>query len=382
MPRRGENIYKRKDGRWEGRYIKSYVSGKAKYGYVYAKTYKEVKEKLNTNQNEISKVTKYGTLEKHLSNNLQFEFVSQRWLESINPYIKESSYIKYTNLLNSYILPCFKSISISSISRNDVITFCNELQYTGGKKGTGLSSKTVNCVISVLKNIFKYATQCENVTVADIDKITIKQSSQKPLRILSIQEQQKIHDYLLKDLTPANLGILLCLHTGIRIGEVCALQWNDIYFEEQCLYIHKTMQRIQSTKGMESKTCILVSKPKSESSIRRIPIPEKLFHLLRKLEKAECAYILTGQQNKFIEPRTLQYRFKSILKSCGINDANFHSLRHTFATRCIELGFDIKSLSEILGHASVNITLNKYVHPSMELKQKNMNMVSELFAVK
>ena len=382
MPRRGENIYKRKDGRWEGRYIKSYVSGKAKYGYVYAKTYKEVKEKLNTNQNEINKVAKYGILEKTLLNTLQFEFVSQRWLESINPYIKESSYIKYTNLLNSYILPCFKSISISSISRNDVITFCNELQYTGGKKGTGLSSKTVNCVISVLKNIFKYATQCENVTVADIDKITIKQSSQKPLRILSIQEQQKIHDYLLKDLTPVNLGILLCLHTGIRIGEVCALQWNDIYFEEQCLYIHKTMQRIQSTKDMGSKTCILVSKPKSESSIRRIPIPENLFHLLKKLEKAECAYILTGQQNKFLEPRTLQYRFKSILKSCGINDANFHSLRHTFATRCIELGFDIKSLSEILGHASVNITLNKYVHPSMELKQKNMNMVSELFAVK
>ena len=309
MPRRGENIYKRKDGRWEGRYIKSYVSGKAKYGYVYAKTYKEVKEKLNTNQNEINKVAKYGILEKTLLNTLQFEFVSQRWLESINPYIKESSYIKYTNLLNSYILPCFKSISISSISRNDVITFCNELQYTGGKKGTGLSSKTVNCVISVLKNIFKYATQCENVTVADIDKITIKQSSQKPLRILSIQEQQKIHDYLLKDLTPVNLGILLCLHTGIRIGEVCALQWNDIYFEEQCLYIHKTMQRIQSTKDMGSKTCILVSKPKSESSIRRIPIPENLFHLLKKLEKAECAYILTGQQNKFLEPRTLQYRF-------------------------------------------------------------------------
>lgn len=159
MPRRGENIYKRKDGRWEERYIKSYVSGKAKYGYVYAKTYKEVKEKLNTNQNEINKVAKYGILEKTLLNNLQFEFVSQRWLESINPYIKESSYIKYTNLLNSYILPCFKSITISSISRNDVITFCNELQYTGGKKGTGLSSKTVNCVISVLKNIFKYAMQ-------------------------------------------------------------------------------------------------------------------------------------------------------------------------------------------------------------------------------
>lgn len=382
MPRKGENIYKRKDGRWEGRYIKSYINGKAKYGYIYAKSYKEAKEKLNIFRNATFDEKKAISHMGVSSALVPFGTIADKWLESLRPNIKESSYIKYSNLLKHYIFPYFENIPIESISPNDISSFCIEMQYKGGKKGVGLSPKTVMCIISVLKNVFKYAAQCENIIVADINNITVKQSQQKPLRILSMQEQKKLHDYLLQDLSLTNLGILLCLYTGIRIGEVCALQWEDISFEEKYLYVHKTMQRIQSIDDHERKTSILISAPKSECSIRKIPIPETIFQLLHKFNYPSNTYLLTGHKQKFIEPRTLQYRFKGILKTCKIKDANFHSLRHTFATRCIELGFDVKSLSEILGHATVNITLNRYVHPSMELKQKNMNMLSELFAVK
>ena len=128
------------------------------------------------------------------------------------------------------------------------------------------------------------------------------------------------------------------------------------------------------------KTTIVISAPKSDCSIRTIPIPDDIFQILEKQQKKANAYILTGNTYEYIEPRTLQYRFRSLMNQCDIEDAHFHVLRHTFATRCVELGFDVKSLSEILGHASVNITMNRYVHPSMELKQKNMNMLSNLLA--
>ena len=155
--------------------------------------------------------------------------------------------------------------------------------------------------------------------------------------------------------------------------------------EEKTIFVHQTMQRLQiNGKDSENgkKTRVLISTPKSSCSIRKIPIPNEIFEMLKKVRTVPEAFLLTGVSSKYIEPRTLQYYFKNVLKECGIEDANFHVLRHTFATRCIEVGFDIKSLSEILGHANVNITLNCYVHPSMELKRENMSKLSELFTVK
>lgn len=174
----------------------------------------------------------------------------------------------------------------------------------------------------------------------------------------------------------------MCMYTGMRIGEVCALKWKDILLDEHCIFIESTMQRLKSDNKEFAKTEVIITSPKSNSSTRTIPIPDNLYEILKKHRCSGEAYLLTGNSLRFLEPRTLQNHFKSALKICGINDANFHALRHTFATRCVEIGFDVKSLSEILGHASVNITLNKYVHPSMELKQKNMNRISDLLAVK
>ena len=153
-------------------------------------------------------------------------------------------------------------------------------------------------------------------------------------------------------------------------------------FDERSIYVHQTMQRLQCTESSEKRTQILIANPKSNSSVRRIPIPDKLFNLIVQHRFPENAYFLTGTSKQYVEPRSMQNKFKRAIKDCGIENANFHALRHTFATRCVELGFDIKSLSEILGHSSVNITLNRYVHPSMELKQQNMNKLSELLAVK
>lgn len=381
MSRRGENIYKRKDGRWEGRYIKKRINGKVKYGYVYAKTYKEVKEKLNTISD--MPVKKEDVVEQIANPHAVTEFgtAATAWIETLKPQLKESSIVKYTNILTTYLFPVYEKKAVESITRENVVDYSNELLQSGGRKGDGLSPKTVISIISVLKSVFEYASQYGNCTVADINRISIKQP-QKPMRILTRTEQQKLSKHLCEDLTLTNLGILICLYTGIRVGEICALKWEDISFDEQYLYVHKTMQRLQNKGGDKRKTAILISEPKSECSIRKIPLPDEIFQLIVTAKRPGNTYFLTGLVHTYVEPRTLQNRFKSVIKACNIKDANFHALRHTFATRCIELGFDAKSLSEILGHASVNITLNRYVHPSMELKLKNMNMLSDLFAVK
>ena len=180
---------------------------------------------------------------------------------------------------------------------------------------------------------------------------------------------------------PYNIGILVCLFTGLRVGEICALHWEDISFSEQTLYVHQTLQRIQDKSCSEKKTRIVLTTPKSACSIRTIPIPDPILKILNDHQTSRKGFLLTNSETHFIEPRTMQNRFKIALKKSEIESANFHALRHTFATRCVELGFDVKSLSEILGHATVNITMNRYVHPTLEMKKNNMEKLSALFTV-
>lgn len=376
MSKRGVNIYKRKDGRWEGRYIKCYTNGKLKYGYVYAKTYREVKEKLLENINSKQEVKNSIATSK-----LVFEIAAEKWLDSITSQLKESSIVKYRNILNSYLYPSFGKMEINSITYSDITDFSTKLINCGGIKKTGLSPKTVSAVLSVLKSIFEYTAKDESIIIPDFSDIYIKQCP-KPMRILSVSEQSKLNQYLRNDLSLSNIGILICMFTGIRIGEVCALKWKNVLFNERCISIESTAQRLQKFDIEGSRTEVVISEPKSPCSIRKVPIPDNLYYILRELKQGDEDFLLTGNNKDVLEPRTLQNRFKAVIKKCGIDDANFHSLRHTFATRCVEVGVDVKSLSEILGHASVNITLNRYVHPSMELKLKNINMLSDSLAVK
>lgn len=372
MPKQGKNIYLRKDGRWEGRYQKGRMNGRIQYGYVFGKTYEDVENRLNEAihpciLDEMDTTT--------------FKSLSTEWLHTLKPQLKASSIAKYTNILKSYLDPHYGGKSICSITRGDVMLYSRELLTSGGIKSIGLAPKTVNSIISVMKNIFEYAEREKSLKVADIKDVSVKQP-QKPMRILSRKEQQRLSRCLCDDPTPCHLGILLCLYTGLRIGEICAMKWEDICISEQYLYVHQSMQRIQTNGSTKGKTEIVILPPKSDCSIRRIPIPHEILELLLPAQKQGDAFLLTGMVHSFIEPRCMENRFKSVAKECDILDVNFHALRHTFATRCVELGFDIKSLSEILGHASVNITLNRYVHPSMELKQKNMNMLSDLLTTK
>lgn len=377
MSRRGENIYKRKDGRWEGRYIKSHENGKAHYGYVYGTSYKEAKQKIiaSAQNTPVAVVQEEPELQTDT-----FGATALEWLSVVQNQLKESSYVKYRNIVNNHLLPVFSDCLISNISRDDVSRFCH-LLLSEENDTPPLSTGTVSTVICVLKNIFDYAAQIKQYATVDLRGISIKQSPRQ-LRVLSVSEQQKLSEYLCKNLNLYNLGILVCLYTGLRVGEICALRWCDVDFEEKAISVCHTMQRLQCKDSSERKTQILISDPKSDSSVRRIPIPDVLFNLIPQCQFSEDAYFLTGISEQYVEPRTMQNKFKKAIKECGIENVNFHVLRHTFATRCVEFGFDIKSLSEILGHSSVNITLNRYVHPSMELKQQNMNKLSELFAVK
>ena len=372
MAKQGKNIYLRKDGRWEGRYLKGKVDGKRQYGYVFGKTYEDAAQKLDA---------ALMVLAGEDSCSETFETLCNEWLSVQSPELKASSIAKYSNVLKSYLLPKFGKEDVCSISRNDVMLFSRELLVSGGVRGKGLAPKTVNSTLSVMKNVFDYVRKEKGLQVPEISDICVKQP-QKPMRILSRQEQQRLSRFLCDEPTPCHLGILLCLYTGLRIGEICALTWGDICIAEKYLYVHQTMQRIQIPGMTERKTKVVIQPPKSDCSIRKIPIPCEMMQILLPEQKGDNAFLLTGLERIFVEPRSMENQFKAAAKNCEITDVNFHALRHTFATRCVELGFDIKSLSEILGHASVNITLNRYVHPSMELKQKNMDMLSNLLTAK
>ena len=375
MPKKGENIYKRKDGRWEGRYIKSRTeSGKIIYGYVYARSYRETKEK------QKAKIASY-TSQIANKNEHVFSNIASEWFESIKLHTKTSTQNKYHNMLTNYILPEYGNQPFSTITYEFIEAHCKFLLESGGKKGNGLSPKTVSDVLAIIRNISKFAIRKGIYVANDANAVQIRQDI-KPMRVLNKAEQSQLCEYILKKPEACSIGILVCMFTGLRIGEICALRWEDISFSDQSIYIHHTLQRIQMHRGHGAKTEVVVTTPKSSCSIRKIPLPDEILEILVLNKKASPGYVLTNDEYKFIEPRTMQNKFKKILKAVGIENANFHALRHTFATRCVELGFDVKSLSEILGHATVNITMNRYVHPTYEMKKKNMQKLSGLLAVK
>lgn len=378
MARRGLNIYKRKDGRWEARYIKSRdAQGKLRYGYLYATSYHEVRSNLQ----RVIQVVNNAGCEKVSATDCKFMDASVVWLENSSSSLKESTYIRYRILLNCYLMPSFQQFQMSEITRERVCTFCKELEKHGKKDGTGLSHKTISDVLSVLRRILHYA-QDQNISIdVTVFNVRVKQNP-KTLEILSLSEQTALQEYLMNQLDALNLGILICLYTGIRIGELCALTWERISFSDKTICICQTMQRIQKRTSENKKTHIIIDAPKSSSANRVIPIPNTLLKILSQYPLEKNGYFLSGSLSEVVEPRRIQYRFHKILKECCIDRKNFHVLRHTFATRCVEANIDIKTLSEILGHSSVSITMNRYVHPSLSLKRDSMEKLADFIAVK
>lgn len=189
-------------------------------------------------------------------------------------------------------------------------------------------------------------------------------------------ESQRITAAVLKKLDRSSLGYLLCLETGLRLGEVCALRWSDIDLAEGVLRVQRTVYRINYGKRTE----LVLQTPKSENSVRAIPLTAKMLSVLRQMKDKKDCCLLTGTERP-LEPRTMQYRFRRFLERNNLPLRNYHVLRHSFATRCIEGGMDIKSLSEILGHANVQTTLQMYVHPSMASKRAAMEAASMLAGI-
>lgn len=236
-----------------------------------------------------------------------------------------------------------------------------------------VSDATRQSVLLVIKQIFRYTEKQYACPVPSISNISIKNKSQT-LEIMSRAEQARLMQFLCEDMDISKAGIYLCLSTGLRLGEVCALKWDDIEKTNGLIHVNRTVQRIQSLEG-PVKTTLLETPPKSVSSNREIPISDSLLSILTAFQKEGQVYLL--QKDRPMEPRTYQNHFKRYLEKINAPHYNFHILRHTFATNCIDNGMDIKSLSEILGHSDVQITLNRYVHPSMDTKRKYLNALSD-----
>lgn len=279
--------------------------------------------------------------------------------------IKRSTYYNYKFIIEKYIIKEYKNQNIEKI--RDYNKYIQKLQKQ-------LSSKTVRDIMCVLKAILNYYEE-ENQYKLKYKKINIPKLEKKEIKILTTKERIKLEKYCLKDNTLKSLGILLSLNTGLRIGEICALKWENIDLKEKNIYVKKTLQRIYDTENQKTK--IIIDKPKTENSIRCIPLNTKIYEELKKIKNGFEGnnFFLTGVDNIYIEPRVYQKYYKNILKSCGIKEYNFHILRHTFATNCVRVGMDIKSLSEILGHSNVNITLNRYVHSSRKMKEKYLEKI-------
>lgn len=374
MARTGENIYKRKDGRWEGRYITAYdENGKAKYKYLYARTYSDIKNKLlNAQSNTPNKMDLiYGELSE------KYHYWLYEWLKTKNVSVKPSTYIRYRNIIKNHIDPKLGKYPINKISTQLIEAFVADKLNNGRLDGKGgLSIKTMSDILIVIKETFKYAQSLGVMIICSFDRISLKKKNCE-MRVLSVSEQQQLLLALFEDFDRYKMGIFISLYTGIRIGELCALKWKNISLNEKTLKIEHTMQRLQSNNPDDiNKTKIIVTEPKSSAAIRVIPLPDFVIQVIKPFVSTPDAYVLSGDCKTIVEPRTMQNKFKVYLNDGKISDANFHSLRHTFATRCIEAGFDTKTLSEILGHSSVKITLDRYVHSSMELKRKNMEKLS------
>lgn len=365
MARKGRNIYKRRDGRWEGRIVLGYnCDGKRIYHSVYGKNYGEVKGKMQEYAGKYGYVRGQGeTIEKIL----------YFWLEQKRGGWKTSTYANYRSIVENHLLPYWGELCPELLSAHRVRKFIMT------KKADGLNGKYIKNIFSLLQQALKYyESSHENVRykipVPSLDgKNSAKNREKRNPSAETIHEIEKA--LYLKEI-PEQAGLLIAINSGIRIGELCALQWKDIDLDAGIVHVTKTMQRVKTYADGTSETEICITNPKSGSSVRDIPLPSSLIKfLLLKKGKSE-SYVVPGKRVPYCEPRTLQYRFERFLKENGFESFRFHALRHSFASRCVELGFDAKSLCEIMGHSDVHITLQLYVHSSLNQKRTLMERLS------
>ena len=308
----------------------------------------------------------------------KFSDVCEEWLCMERLVVKQSTYARYEHTVRKHIVPVIGERNISDINSSAVNYFVYEKLHHGRLTDAGpLSVKTVRDICVILKSIIGYAEMEYGFSHIADNAVLPKKRKQEP-DILSGEEQQLLERYLWEHAgEPRCAGLLICLYTGLRLGEICALQWQDVNLQAQVLQVRHTIQRIPVSGEMCRKTLVILDEPKSEASFRTIPLTDNLRRLFEQLSpnKVSTDYILTDSA-RCIEPRNYQYYFRRVLELLDMRIVNFHILRHTFASRCVECGFDIKTLSEILGHSSTSITLSYYVHTTLEMKRKQMELLA------
>lgn len=308
-----------------------------------------------------------------------FSNILSHWIEYNRLRLKGGTINKYQNLIETHILPELGKVKMSKISSTMINAFLADKMESGrlDKKG-GLAASYVRSIMLIINAAINFAVaeqMCPPMKTPICKPILRK----KDFRILSINEQKRLETNLLKKLDPIRAGILISLHTGLRIGEICALTWEDIDLQNRIIKVRHTIARVRNNDPESDQvTQLILDSPKTKSSARDIPISSALLPIILQIKPMNTSKFVISNKDKFISPRTLEYRYHSLLKESGIRSINYHALRHTFATRCIEAGMDVKSLSEILGHANVGITLNTYVHSSIEMKRAQLEKLSFL----
>ena len=307
-------------------------------------------------------IEKLKNIVKKEDEKLNFKVIADEWLETKKITIKESTYYNYVYFINKYIVNMLGDMNIEELQSYNFNEFITELMKT-------LSNKTIRDILCIVKSILNYANEEYDANIK-IKKIKSPQLIQEKVEILSNREKGRLENACIRENTLKSIGILVCLNTGLRIGEICALKLENINLDKNILYVKKTLQRVYNKE--ERKTKVIIDVPKTISSIRAVPISNKLYEIIKPLKKdyKDEDFFLTGNKEKYFEPRSYQKYFKDILRKCKIKGYKFHTLRHTFSCNCIEVGMDAKSLSEILGHSKVEITLNRYVHSSYKMQKK------------
>ena len=301
-----------------------------------------------------------------------FLYVANLWQQEKKQYVKVSTYSAYHLLLMNHLIPEFGDKV--DIQEKDV------QEYVLKELRKGLSEKTIKDILIVLKMILKFGVKHGYFEYRQIDIKFPTTHDKKQIEVLTRENQRKLMDYLKDNFTFKNIGIFICLSTGLRIGELCALRWSDIDVEEGVIKVRHTIQRIYFTEGENNYTKLMIDTPKTKESMREIPLSSDLLKIIKSISKVvnDNYFVLTNEDTP-TEPRTYRNYYKRILKKLDIPYIKFHGLRHSFATRCIESNNDYKTVSVILGHSNITTTLNLYVHPNKEQKKKCINRMLKSF---
>ncbi|UKT62704.1 tyrosine-type recombinase/integrase [Pedobacter mucosus] len=290
------------------------------------------------------------------------------WKAYKKHYVKRSSFSAYALLIENHLRPAFGHLL--DVEEDAIQAFVLQ------KLSIGLSQKTIKDVLIVLKMALKFAAKNKWLASKTFDIQYPTEREKHFVEVLSRTNQKKVMTYVQEHFTFRNLGIFICLSGGMRIGEICALSWEDIDIDQGVIHIRKTLQRIYTIEDNERKTELILDTPKTKNSIREIPMNRDLIRLLKPIKKIMNPkfFVLTNDA-KPTEPRTYRTYYKSLMHHLGMPELKFHSLRHSFATRCIESKCDYKTVSVLLGHANISTTLNLYVHPNLEQKKKAIDQM-------